>query len=204
MYIPSQYRNENHREIRSFLKENSFGILVNQRDGKLLATHIPIELDDEKEGITELTGHLSKENPQWKNFIENGEVLAIFPGPHSYVSSSWYQHEEVPTWNYIAVHVYGSIQIMEKDALLDSLRKMVDKYEQNSENPVAVDRMSEKTMRQINGIIGFKITVREIQAVSKLSQNRNNQDYQNIVHQLAKSGDAQASAIAEAMKKKRN
>ncbi|MDP2060579.1 MAG: FMN-binding negative transcriptional regulator, partial [Flavobacteriaceae bacterium] len=199
-----QYRNENHREIRSFLKENSFGILVNQRDGKLLATHIPIELDDEKEGITELTGHLSKENPQWKNFIENGEVLAIFPGPHSYVSSSWYQHEEVPTWNYIAVHVYGSIQIMEKDALLDSLRKMVDKYEQNSENPVAVDRMSEKTMRQINGIIGFKITVREIQAVSKLSQNRNNQDYQNIVHQLAKSGDAQASAIAEAMKKKRN
>ncbi len=204
MYIPSQYRNENHQEVRSFLKENSFGILVNQRDGKLLATHIPIELDDEKEGITELTGHLSKENPQWKNFKKNGEVLAIFPGPHSYVSSSWYQHEEVPTWNYIAVHVYGSIQIMKKDALLDSLRKMVDKYEQNSENPVSVDQMSEKTMRQINGIIGFKITVREIQAVSKLSQNRNNRDHQNIVHQLEKSGDAQASAIAEAMKKKRN
>lgn len=204
MYIPSQYRNENHQEIRSFLKENSFGILVNQLDGKLLATHIPIELDDEKEGITALTGHLSKENPQWKNFKENGEVLAIFPGPHSYVSSSWYQHEEVPTWNYIAVHVYGSIQIMEKEALLDSLRTMVDKYEQNSENPVAVDRMSEKTMRQINGIIGFKITVREIQAVSKLSQNRNNQDYQNIVLQLEKSGDAQASAVAEAMKKKKS
>lgn len=186
------------------MKENSFGILVNQLDGKLLATHIPIELNDEKEGITELSGHISKENPQWKNFKENGEVLAIFPGPHSYVSSSWYQHEEVPTWNYIAVHVYGFIQIMEKDELFDSLKKMVDKYEQKSENPVAVDRMSEKTMRQINGIIGFKITVSEVQAVSKLSQNRNNQDYQNIVHHLEKSGDAQASAVAEAMKKKRD
>jgi len=83
------------------------------------------------------------------------------------------------------------------------LKKMVDKYEQNSENPVSVDRMSEKTMRQINGIIGFKIAVREVQAVSKLSQNRNNQDYQNIVHQLEKSASIQAKALAVAMKKKR-
>lgn len=169
----------------------------------MLATHIPLELNIEKEGIAELTGHLSKENPQWKNFNENEEVLAIFTGPHSYVSSSWYQDEEVPTWNYIAVHVYGSIQIMEKDELRAALKKMVDKYEQNSENPVSVDRMSKKTMRQINGIVGFKITVREVQAVSKLSQNRNGQDYRNIVHQLEKSGSAQAAAVAEAMRKKR-
>jgi len=203
MYIPSQYRNENQQEIRNFLKENSFGILISQLEGKLHATHIPIELNEENDGITELSGHLSKANPQWKNFKKNEEVLAIFSGPHSYVSSSWYQQEEVPTWNYLAVHVYGSIQIMENDELHDSLKKMVDKYEQNSENPVSVDRMSEKTMRQINGIIGFKIAVREVQAVSKLSQNRNNQDYQNIVHQLEKSASIQAKALAVAMKKKR-
>lgn len=204
MYIPSQYRNENHQEIREFLIENSFGILISRNHEKLLATHIPLELTIEKEGIVELTGHLSKENPQWKNFNENEEVLAVFPGPHSYVSSSWYQHEEVPTWNYIAVHVYGILQIMEKDELLDSLRKMVDKYEKNSDKPISVDRMSEKTMRQINGIVGFKITVRDVQAVSKLSQNRNEQDYHNIVCQLEKSGNTQAVAVAEEMKKKRD
>lgn len=204
MYIPSQYRNENHQEIRDFLIENSFGILISRNHEKLLATHIPLELTIEKEGIVELTGHLSKENPQWKNFNKNEEVLAVFPGPHSYVSSSWYQHEEVPTWNYIAVHVYGILQIMEKDELLDSLRKMVDKYEKNSDNPISVDRMSEKTMRQINGIVGFKITVRDVQAVSKLSQNRNEQDYHNIVCQLEKSKNTKAVAVAEEMKKKRD
>ena len=107
MYIPQHYRNENLKEVREFIINNSFGILINQIDGKPWATHIPLELDKDSNGKDILYGHIAKANPQWKYFDDASEVLCIFNGPHSYVSSSWYKEEEVPTWNYIAVHIYG-------------------------------------------------------------------------------------------------
>ena len=107
MYTPAIYQLENPDTIRAFLKENAFGILINQTNGKLWATHIPMELDYNSEGKEILHGHLSKENPQGIAFEENTEVLAVFTGPHAYISSSWYNHENVPTWNSTAVHVYG-------------------------------------------------------------------------------------------------
>ena len=202
MHIPNIYKNENLAEVKSFLVENSFGILINQTDGKLTGTHIPMELDKDEHGAAVLVGHIAKANPQWKNFQENGEVLAIFNGPHSYVSSSWYEKENVPTWNYIAVHVYGKIKIIEGEELLESLKKLVDKYEVNSENPVSVEKMSAKTMRQINGIIGFSIKITEIQAAYKLSQNRNESDYHNIVGKLENTGNLYSSELAKEMKKR--
>lgn len=92
MYIPNIYKNENQEEIIDFLEKNSFGILVNQTNGKLWATHIPLILDTNNKGKQVLFGHLSKENPQWKSFIENDKVMAIFSGAHGYISSSWYDH----------------------------------------------------------------------------------------------------------------
>src|SRR6476660_8481291 len=100
MYIPSYYKNENREEIEAFLKANAFGILVNTVDGKLWATHIPLELAENEQCKQVLIAHVSKENPQWKSFDSGEEVLAIFSGPHAYVSSSWYDFEGVPTWNY--------------------------------------------------------------------------------------------------------
>lgn len=201
MHIPNIYKNENLAEVKSFLVENSFGILINQTNGKLTGTHIPMELDKDEHGADVLVGHIAKANPQWKNFQENGEVLAIFNGPHSYVSSSWYEKENVPTWNYIAVHVYGKIKIIEGEELLESLKKLVDKYEVNSKNPVSVEKMSAKTMRQINGIIGFSIKITEIQAAYKLSQNRNESDYHNIVDKLENTGNPNSSEVAKEMTK---
>ncbi|MGK4569182.1 FMN-binding negative transcriptional regulator [Flavobacterium sp. 3HN19-14] len=87
MYIPDIYKNGNQSEIEAFLRQNSFGILVNQTHGKLHATHIPLELETLADGKTVLHGHISKENPQWEGFSENDQVLAIFSGPHSYISS---------------------------------------------------------------------------------------------------------------------
>ena len=204
MYIPNYYKNEKIEEVRSFLTKNSFGILINQGNGKLSGTHIPLELDTDEEGKDVLIGHLSKANPQWKNFKDNEEVLAIFQGSHSYISSSWYNHEDVPTWNYIAVHVYGVIKIIEGDELLDSLKKLVDKYEKNSENPVSVGNMSEKTLKQIKGIVGFKISINEIQSAYKLSQNRDDSDYHNIIEELEKTEDPNSIDIAKEMKQNRN
>lgn len=201
MFIPDIYKNENQEEIHTFLQANSFGILFNQTEGKLTATHIPLELDTNKEGKLILHGHLSKENPQWKAFSENDEILAVFSGPHSYISSSWYDHENVPTWNYIAVHVYGKIKIIEGEAVISSLKKLVDKYEIASENPVRVEALSKKTMMQTRGIVAFEIEITEINATKKLSQNRDDKNYQNIISELEKTKDNQSVALANEMKK---
>lgn len=204
MYTPAIYQLENPDSIRAFLKENAFGILINQTNGKLCATHIPMELDFNKEGKEILHGHLSKENPQWKAFENNTEILAVFTGPHTYISSSWYDHENVPTWNYTAVHVYGKIKIVPKEAVIDSLTKMVNKYEQTSACPVKVSDLSKTTMRQVNGIVGFEIEITQIQATQKMSQNRDDHNYQNIIHELEKTQAPSALAVAQEMKKIRN
>lgn len=201
MFTPDIYKNENQEEIKQFLQENSFGLLINQTDGKLCATHIPLELDINKEGKEILHGHIAKENPQWKGFAENDAVLAVFTGPHSYISSSWYDHENVSTWNYIAVHVYGKIRIVEGDAVLASLKKLVDKYEQNSANPIQVENLSDRTMRQVRGIVAFEIEITEIQATKKLSQNRDDKNHENIINELQNTQETGAIAIANEMKK---
>ncbi len=168
MYTPDIYQLENPDSIRAFLKENAFGILINQTNGKLWATHIPMELDYNSEGKEILHGHLSKENPQGIAFENNAEVLAVFTGPHAYISSSWYDHENVPTWNYSAVHVYGKVKIIHAEALIDSLTKLVDKYEQASACPVKVSELSKATMRQAKGVIGFEIEITQIEATQKM------------------------------------
>lgn len=201
MYTPDLYKNEDQESIRTFLKENSFGILINQTHGKLCATHIPIELEINAEGKEILQGHISKLNSQAEGFAENDQVLAVFTGSHSYISSSWYDHENVPTWNYIAVHVYGRIKITDETTTIEALKKLVDKYEANSENPVRVENLSEKTMRQTRGIFGFEIEIDEIQATKKLSQNRDDYNYRSIILELEKTENPQAIAVAKEMSK---
>ncbi|WDF59013.1 FMN-binding negative transcriptional regulator [Flavobacterium sp. KACC 22758] len=201
MYTPDLYKNENQEEIRTFLKENSFGILINQTNGKLCATHIPMELGINAEGKEILEGHISKLNPQAEGFAANDQVLAVFSGPHSYISSSWYDHENVPTWNYIAVHVYGRIKIVDYDTSVDQLKKLVDKYEANSVNPVRVENLSDKTMREARGIFGLEIEIDEIQATKKLSQNRDDHNYKNIISELEKTENPQSIAVAKEMSK---
>ncbi len=199
MYTPQQYKNENLAEIKKFIVANSFGILVTQVDAKPWATHIPLELDTDYNGNDILVGHIAKANPQWNYFKEDAQVLCIFNGPHSYVSSSWYKEEEVPTWNYIAVHVYGTLKVQTEEALLASLHKLVDKYEANSKEPVSSREMSAKTMRQIKGVVGFEIKIEDIQATYKLSQGRE-ADHPKIIAELEETEDSGSKAIATCMR----
>jgi transcriptional regulator len=201
MYTPDLYKNEDSESIRAFLKENSFGILINQTNGKLCATHIPIELEINTQGKEILQGHISKLNPQKEGFAENDQILAVFTGPLCYISSSWYDHENVPTWNYIAVHVYGRIKIVDEATAIASLKKLVDKYETHSANPVRVEDLSEKTMREARGIIAFEIEIDEIQATKKLSQNRDTINYSNIITELENTKNPQSIAVAKEMLK---
>lgn len=200
MYTPEHYKNKDSSEIKEFIRQNSFGILINTVDDKPWATHIPLELDIDSDGNDILVGHIAKANPQWNYFEENKQVLCIFNGPHSYVSSSWYTEEEVPTWNYIAVHVYGTLKILNEEAVLASLHKLVDKYEKESKEAISLDEMSAKTMRQIKGIVGFQIKIEDIQATYKLSQGREH-DHPKIISELEERGHSGSKAIAQCMRK---
>ena len=202
MYIPETYKNENPEEIKAFLKANAFGILVTHNDGKSLATHIPLKYT-EHQGTPVLHGHISKANEQCSHLDNQQEVLCIFNGPHSYVSSSWYDFEEVSTWNYIAVHVRGTLKIQDKEALYQSLKSLMNTYEAPQKNPVDMEKLSPKTMRQINGIIGFEITITSIEAAYKLSQNRDDNNHKAVVDELHKTGEAGSIAVAQEMKRNR-
>lgn len=203
MYIPELYKNENQEDIQNFLHQNGFAILVNQTDGKLWATHTPLILETNFDGKQILVGHISKLNPQAESFKTNNEVLAIFSGAHTYISSSWYDHENVPTWNYLAIHIYGKVTVYNDEQAVDFLKKLVDKYEAKSKNPVRVENLSEKTMREARGIVAFEIEITAIEAQKKLSQNRDDKNYQNIITELEKTNDNQAIDIAKEMKKNR-
>ena len=201
MYIPDLYKNENQTEIRNFIHENGFALLINNVNGKPWATHIPLLLETNSDGKELLVGHLSLENSQAQSLQNDSEVLAVFSGPHAYISSSWYDHENVPTWNYIAVHIYGIIRILNYDETITSLKKLVDKYESESENPIRIEDLSEKTMRQARGILAFEIAVTSIQATKKLSQNRDAKNYATVISELEKRNDYQSVSVAAEMKK---
>jgi transcriptional regulator len=199
MYVPKPFQNTERSQLNDFIRENGFAVLVSTADQKITATHIPLHLSDDGE---KLYGHIARANPQWKNFDELNQVLAIFNGPHAYISSSWYNLEKVPTWNYIAAHVYGRIRIIEGDQLVESLKALVDKYEKKSENPVAVERMTpEYFNRAIKGIVGFEISISHMEAAYKLSQNYDQVNHEAIINQLEKRNEGDDQRVANAMRK---
>lgn len=203
MFIPAYYRNNDLSEIKSFIRKNSFATLITCGSENPEATHIPIELIEQNNEEAFLQGHISRANQQWKSFSDKSSVLAIFQGPHSYVSSSWYNHVNVPTWNYMAVHVYGKIKIIEGDELYLSLKDLVDRYETISEKPIKVEELPEDMMsKYMKGIVGFRIAIEKIEGKWKLSQNRDKEDQQNIIRQLEKLEDVNARLVAEEMKRK--
>jgi transcriptional regulator len=202
MYIPRLYREEDRATILEFLRQNEFAVLVTYDGGKPTASHLLVEVVEENEKIL-LDGHMSKANPQWKTFDKNAEVLVIFQGPHTYISPTWYNHVNVPTWNYQAVHVYGRVRIIEDGAeSYRLLKKLIDRHETESHYNLETlpQDFVEKEMR---GIVAFQIEATQIEANYKLSQNRNEQDYHTIVSKLEGREDEMSHGVAQAMKRQR-
>jgi transcriptional regulator len=204
MYTPKCFDDSTIEEVREFITKNSFGILINTLEGKLWATHIPMEFAVNAEGNEVLTGHIAKGNVQWKGFKPHQEALAIFQGPHSYVSPTWYNHKNVPTWNYVAVHVYGSITLIEGEQLYKALKQLMDKYETLKKTHLKIEDLPEKLIKkEMRGIIGFEIAVKEVKAAFKLSQNRDDESYKNIIKNLETSEHQHEAEIANYMKGRR-
>jgi transcriptional regulator len=200
MYIPHRFRNTDLASVKAFLAANSFGILVNTVDGRPWGTHIPLELDVDPAGREVLYGHVGRANPQWREFGPGREVMAIFTGPHAYVSSSVYQEADTPTWNYIAVHVHGEVELLESEETEEVLRRLLGKYERGSEHPVTFEGLPERVQNLVHGIVAFKIVIRDIQAAFKLSQNRDAHDHSAVVTALEARGEPAATAVAKAMR----
>ncbi|MBM7694173.1 transcriptional regulator [Peribacillus deserti] len=202
MYIPKYFKVTNVDEIWEFVQTNSFGTIVTTDQGKPIATHLPLELIKEDDDYY-ITGHMAYGNPQWRTLETCEKVLVIYQGPHSYISSSWYGHENVPTWNYQAVHMYGKAAILDSEEVKQELIKMLEKYEKHRKNPVFWDTLSPSLLEnQLKGIVGFKIKVGEIQAAYKLSQNRNEADYDNIIDKLKYERSPNSKQMAELMEKR--
>ena len=200
MHIPKLYREEDRELIVEFLKQNNFPALVTFDGEKPIATHLPVEITQTETGGLTIYSHMSKANPQWKSF-GGQEVLLIFQGAHTYISPRWYNHVNVPTWNYMMVHVYGKVRIVEGDELYSLLGRLVRQHEADS-NYRLESLPQDFVKKEMNGTVGFAVDVTRMDAGYKLSQNRNDEDHANIIRELEGRGDVNSMEVAEEMKKR--
>ncbi|MEH7485018.1 FMN-binding negative transcriptional regulator [Neobacillus drentensis] len=199
MYIPKHFKIDDEGTINDFIEKYSFATLFSQHNGEPYATHLPLIL---KKSENALYGHFARPNEQWKD-AENQQVLVIFQGPHSYISPSWYETmKAVPTWNYVSIHVYGKMEIIENQKVIfDSLNVMVKKYE----SPVSPYNLSDVDPSFIEGmskgIVAFRINITKIEAKAKLSQNHPVERQELIINQLENTSHQDNLQVATLMKK---
>ncbi|MFJ5749614.1 FMN-binding negative transcriptional regulator [Peribacillus frigoritolerans] len=199
MYIPKHFELKDEEIIYDFIEKYSFATLFSQHNGEPYATHLPLTLN---KGESALYGHFARPNEQWKD-IEYQKVLAVFQGPHSYISPSWYETTmAVPTWNYVSIHLYGKMEIVEdQKVIFDSLNDMVKKYESPDSpyNLIDLDSRFIEGMRK--GIVAFKIKITKIEAKAKLSQNHPVERQELIIKNLENTSQQDNIQVASLMKK---
>jgi transcriptional regulator len=203
VYIPEHFRLRHDEDGVTFMRANPFAILISSTDTGPFATHLPLFVRTEQEKVL-LHGHVARANPHWRYLEQQPHSLAIFHGPHSYISPSNYTaRESVPTWNYAAVHVYGHARLFSSEedlqAMLHELMETFEPaYRQQWEGLSQTYR--ENMLRQI---VGFEIVATKIEGKFKLSQNRTRQDQANVIASLENAEDSVISGVARMMKEQR-
>lgn len=201
MYTPKYFKETDPKVIRDFIKQNNFATLVSLAEGEPIATHLPLEFFASEEGEF-IKGHMARGNKQWRFFQNDQTVLVLFLGADAYISPTWYDHVNVPTWNYVAVHVYGKPAIIEdRSELLELLKYQVDKYEKDEPGNYHLETMPKSFLEtEILGVVGFRIKIERVEANFKLSQNRDQNNYENIVHKLQERKNQKSNDVAILMK----
>jgi transcriptional regulator len=200
MYIPSAFAETDLTKLHNFIEQNSFGLLVSQVDGMPFATHLPFLLERTAGPKGTLVGHMARANPHWRE-ANGATALAIFSGPHTYITPTWYEAEQVvPTWNYTAVHAYGQMQIIEDaDVLLPLVRATVQFYEQSMPRPWSLGETGTFVARMLTQIVGFRIEIEKIEGKWKLNQNHSVERRRKVVAALRERDDENAQAVADLM-----
>ncbi|PFG03429.1 FMN-binding negative transcriptional regulator [Bacillus sp. es.034] len=198
MYIPKDFTITDESVAYGVIKDHSFATLFSQYAGKPVATHLPLLLNKEN---TYLYGHFARPNPQWKE-IEQQTVLAVFHGPHCYISPSWYESDQtVPTWNYVSVHVYGEVELIkDENELVDSLAELVSTFEAPDSSYSLGDLDPALLTGMSRGVQGFKIKINQIEGKAKLSQNHSTERQERVIHQLEQKPTTDEQQIASWMK----
>jgi transcriptional regulator len=198
VYIPKYYREEDRQKILAFLRQNNFAALVTFDGERPLATHIPVEVVETASGWT-IYGHISRANPQ-KTTFGGQEALLIFQGAHTYISARWYAEVDVPTWDYMIVHVYGKVSEIKGEELYSVLSRLVQNHEPNSSYRLE-GLPQDMVQKEIKGIIGFAMDVTRVETGYKLSQKKTDAERENIVSELQMRGDDESKEIAEAIRR---
>ncbi|MCC2666422.1 MAG: paiB [Gammaproteobacteria bacterium] len=204
MYTPKHFKEENVQVLRQFIQDNSFATLItHDAENNLCVSHINLMLDEEQTDRVVLYGHVARANPQALQMAKDPKVLAIFTGPHTYISPTWYTKKDVPTWNYVAVHAHGNIQIItDKEKLKGILDKLVAKYESDNSLPWTVPWQEDRYEMQLNAIVGFTIEVTHLEGNFKLSQNRSQEDKLGVIKHLEASGSDADQSVAQLMRQR--
>lgn len=205
MYNFSYFKEKDKQRILDFIEENPFAFMTGSfLSGSQVATQIPVLLE-ERDGELFLQGHFMRNTDHHKAFVENPNALLVFTGPSCYVSASWYSNPQIgSTWNYMSVHVAGKINFMTNDELTAFMRKLTLKFEKgNTQSQTFFDNLPESFLNNMMpAILGFEIKADKLENVFKLSQNRDEKSYENIISKLQEIGGSSALIADELIKRK--
>ena len=205
MYNLPYFKEKDQQVVLDFIHQHPFAFLAGcSEDGKPVATQVPVFIDS-REGKLFLSGHIMKNTDHHKAFLHNPNVLAVFSGPHTYVSASWYEEkEQASTWNYMSVHAKGLLKFLDEQSLLDVLKRTTNHFENNPYSGSNFEDLSaEYVQRLAKAIIAFEVEVQEMDNVFKLSQNHNEKTYHSIMEKLD-AQDAYGKRIADEMRQRTN
>lgn len=206
MWTPPNFAENDPDAIAAMIEAARLGVLVTHGADGLHATHLPFLLEREP---MRLVGHIARANPQ-RALAGEDEALVILQGPEAYISPNWYPSKaidgrQVPTWNYEAVHLYGTLRWFDdRDGLLDVVTRLSDRHEAGRAQPWSVsDAPADYVEKLLRGIVGLELTVTRVEAKRKLGQNKPQADRLGVIEGLALSPDPRDRLVAEAMKPKR-
>lgn len=201
MYLPPAFHIEDAGKLAALIQRHSFATLITHDGQAPFASHLPTLFHADSGAHGSLFSHMARANPQWQHFANGQEALAVFHGPHAYISPSWYQASPaVPTWNYAVVHAYGLPKIItDHDQLVTLLQDTVTAFEAPRADPWPNDLPQDYRDKMIQGIVGFEIPITRIEGKFKLGQNRSATDVRGVYDALSQSADAGDQALAQLM-----
>ncbi|HWH78658.1 MAG TPA: FMN-binding negative transcriptional regulator [Candidatus Binatus sp.] len=209
MYVPAHFSEQRSEVLQQLIRERPLGTLITLGSTGLNANHLPFELAPESGPSGMLRGHVARANPVWRDYDKAIDALVIFQGPSTYVSPAWYPTknstgEVVPTYNYITVHAYGPLHIVDDSTWLRGLvSRLTDRFEANRSQPWQIGDAPESFInQQLQAIVGIEIPIAKLVGKWKLSQNRPEVDRIGVVTELGKAVDADSLAIAELVRQR--
>lgn len=199
MHLPKFFKSEDFNLLKEIIRENSFSSLITYKE-KILSTKAMMQLNELENDLFLIETHINRANPVARKIKEGDEVLCDFLGAHTYISSSWYDDINVSTWNYEEVQIYGLVEIMTDNELYNHLKKLTDFFEQPQKCPMTLKLMgTEFVEKEMKGALGIKIIPTDIKIKRKLSQNRDEVNYQRIIQRLNESYFPTDKIIAKKM-----